>query len=82
METAVRIRVPPGIWRVQRVAFRVDAAAFRSFVSRLREFPVFDENGNRATTLDKVDHGLSVSVYFCDPWGNYFEITTYDVSGS
>ena len=25
-----------------------------------------------------VDHKMSFSTYFCDPWGNRFEVTTYD----
>ena len=27
---------------------------------------------------DVVDHGESFSIYFVDPWGNPFEVTSYD----
>jgi len=25
-----------------------------------------------------MDHEKTYSVYFCDPWGNRYELTTYD----
>jgi predicted lactoylglutathione lyase len=25
-----------------------------------------------------MDHEKAYSVYFCDPWGNRYELTTYD----
>ena len=29
-------------------------------------------------SVDPVDHGKAWSLYFSDPWGNPYEITTYD----
>ena len=62
----------------KRVAFRVDGAGFIQFLQRLKNYPVFDHQGQHAYALDPVDHDLSFSVYFCDPYGNRFEVTTYD----
>jgi hypothetical protein len=28
--------------------------------------------------MPAVDHGLAFSIYFCDPYGNRLEVTTYD----
>jgi catechol 2,3-dioxygenase-like lactoylglutathione lyase family enzyme len=61
-----------------RVAFRVDAARFAQFLSRLDEFPVYDHTGVQVTAGDVVDHDMAFSIYFCDPYGNRYEITTYD----
>jgi catechol 2,3-dioxygenase-like lactoylglutathione lyase family enzyme len=68
--------VPPA--KRQTIAFRVDAAGFRAFLSRLDEHPVFDLEGRQVTAQDISDHQLSFSLYFCDPDGNSYEITTYD----
>lgn len=72
---------PPGFTRhrgFQRVAFNVDGPGFLQFLQRLDRSPVFDHDGRQVHTLDAVDHDLSFSVYFCDPYGNRYEITTYD----
>ena len=61
-----------------RVAFRVNGEGFFHFLEHIRENPVYDEAGESATTLEPVDHTSSFSVYFCDPYGNRFEVTTYD----
>lgn len=61
-----------------RVAFRVDAAGFRQFLDRLEEIPVLDHTGVRVTAGQVRDHHKAFSVYFCDPWGNRYEVTTYD----
>ncbi len=51
------------------VAFRVSGQDFLSWEKHLREaFP----------SLEAVDHDHSWSVYFTDPDGNPFEITSYD----
>lgn len=62
----------------RRVAFRVDAAGFRCFLDRLAGHPVYDTAGNRVTPADVVDHDKSFSIYFRDPYGNRYEVTTYD----
>ena len=62
----------------QTVAFRVDGAGFMSFLARLTELDLRDPVGTRVTAGDIEDHGHSYSVYFCDPDGNPYEITSYD----
>lgn len=59
---------------LRHLAFGVDADGFRTFLDRAaaREDVAVDGPG------DVVDHDLSWSVYFDDPWGHRFEVTTYD----
>jgi catechol-2,3-dioxygenase len=52
------------------IALRTDGAGLLAWQSHLREA--------LAQPLEFVDHGMSWSLYFRDPWGNPFEITTYD----
>jgi catechol 2,3-dioxygenase-like lactoylglutathione lyase family enzyme len=61
-----------------RVAFRVDGTAFFKFLARIQEFPVYSDSGKPVSELEIVDHGQAFSVYFCDPYGNRYEVTTYD----
>ncbi|HEX6508151.1 MAG TPA: VOC family protein [Chloroflexota bacterium] len=68
-------RDPVGL---RRVAFRVDGAGFCRFLDTLDDHPVFDDRGTRLTPADIVDHDKSFSIYFCDPYGNWYELTTYD----
>lgn len=75
---------PPGFSALvgfQRVAFRMDGPGFLEFLERLADQPVFDHEGRPVTTLRVIDHDLAYSVYFCDPYGNRYEITTYDYEG-
>lgn len=53
----------------RRVAFRVGGEGFMEFLGRQAELGV----ESRTT-----DHGKAYSVYFPDPYGNDFEVTTYD----
>ncbi|MEM7345770.1 MAG: VOC family protein, partial [Chloroflexota bacterium] len=62
----------------RRVAFRVDSVGFFTFLERLSEYPVFDQNGHLTHQIDVVDHDLAYSLYFCDPYGYQYEVTTYD----
>jgi len=62
----------------QVVAFRVDADGFIAFLARLDALELFDAQAARVTAKSIADHGNSWSVYFCDPDGNPYEITTYD----
>lgn len=62
----------------RRVAFRVAATGFLTFLDRLKTYPVHHHNSDLAYQLDPVDHDLAFSVYFCDPDGNRFEVTTYE----
>jgi catechol 2,3-dioxygenase-like lactoylglutathione lyase family enzyme len=69
-----RDKIPPS----QTVAFRVDGAGFTRFLDRLAELDLRDSRGARVTAGDTWDHGHSYSIYFCDPDGNPYEITSYD----
>lgn len=60
------------------VAFRIDGSEFLSFLKKLNAHNVFNESSEQITSRNVVDHGKSFSIYFCDPYGNQFEITTYD----
>ena len=61
-----------------RVAFRVDGASFLRFLEGLEQAPVYDDEGRETTALRVIDFDRAYSVYFCDPWGNRFEVTTYE----
>lgn len=61
-----------------RVAFRVDAAGFMAFLDHIEGRFVPNRHGHRLTRDDVVDHELAWSIYFNDPWGNRYEVTTYD----
>jgi len=62
----------------QRVAFRVSGAGFLQFLEHVREVTVHSESGEVVSQLCPVDHGKAFSVYFCDPYGNRFEVTSYE----
>jgi GrpB-like predicted nucleotidyltransferase (UPF0157 family) len=61
-----------------RVAFRVDGPSFLRFVKGTGRSPVYDDEGRETASGRLMDHGKAYSVYFCDPWGNRYELTTYD----
>ncbi len=74
-ETSLALfRGDPDDPELRHMAFGVDAEGFRTFLDRAsgREDIAVDGHG------DVVDHDLSWSVYFDDPWGHRFEVTTYD----
>jgi catechol 2,3-dioxygenase-like lactoylglutathione lyase family enzyme len=60
------------------IAFKVCAAEFIALVSRLGELQLSATDGSMLSKDDIVDHQLAWSVYFLDPDGNRFELTTYD----
>ena len=64
--------------RRQTVAFRVGGAGFLEFLGRLASLKVEGEDGQALTASDVVDHDYCYSVYFSDPDGNPYELTTYD----
>lgn len=68
----------PQAARCKRVAFRVSGAGYVMFLERLATLPLTHDSGARLTPAHNVDHDQSWSIYFVDPWGNRFEITTYD----
>ena len=61
-----------------RVAFRVDGEGFLTFLERLTSVEIFNREGGRLQPDEAVDHGLSWSIYFKDPYGHLLEVTTYD----
>jgi catechol 2,3-dioxygenase-like lactoylglutathione lyase family enzyme len=60
------------------VAFRISGKGFAAFLARLADRALTDEHGRRLTANDVHDHMTCYSVYFCDPDGNPYELTTYD----
>ncbi len=60
------------------IAFRTDAEGFLGFLRGLPSDDFLDREGGRVTAGDVLDHDRAWSVYFCDPDGNRFELTTYD----
>ena len=60
------------------IAFKVDGAEFIDLVSRLDELQLCGTNGSTLSRGDIVDHQKFWSVYFLDPDGNRFELTTYE----
>ncbi|WP_276259462.1 VOC family protein [Haloglomus litoreum] len=61
-----------------RVAFGIDGDGFLSFLDDLDGLGLTDRHGDAVTRADAVDHGLSYSLYFTDPDGNWLELTTND----
>jgi catechol 2,3-dioxygenase-like lactoylglutathione lyase family enzyme len=69
----------PGAARTSTtVAFRVGGSGFLEFLGRLSPLEVKGENGQTLSASDVVDHDYCYSVYFSDPDGNPYELTTYD----
>lgn len=62
----------------QRVAFRVTGDGLFQFLSVVEDQAVFTNRGEPVHRLEIVDHDVSYSVYFCDPYGNRYEVTTYE----
>ncbi|MCO5198882.1 MAG: VOC family protein [Anaerolineae bacterium] len=61
-----------------RVAFRVDGPTFMQFIGRLSALQLTGEHGKQVSADDIADHEQAYSIYFCDPHGHRFEITTYE----
>lgn len=62
----------------RRVAFRVEGTDFLEFLNRLDGHPLYNSKGEQLKAADVIDHGKSYSIYFNDPWGHPYEVTTYD----
>ena len=62
----------------RRVAFRVTGSGFAEFLQRLPELGLTDSRRQPVTADSAVDHRMSYSIYFEDPYGHQLEITTYD----
>jgi len=59
-------------------AFGVDGPGFIDFLSSLKQLNLKDSFGHKVTPSQVRDRGAAFSLYFCDPWSNQFEITTYE----
>lgn len=66
------------LMKATTVAFRVEGRGFLNFLTRLGDHEAPDAVGPRFTREDVIDHGYCFSVYFSDPDGNPYEVTTYD----
>ncbi len=75
---ALFLRKPGGPAQGNTVAFRTDGEGFMTFLARLKDREVQDGRGRRVTHDAVVDHDNSYSIYFRDPDGNPYELTTYD----
>lgn len=60
------------------VAFRVGVDQFLNFINKLSDLRLRDQHGQAVSGDSVKDHQLAFSIYFCDPYGNQFELTTYD----
>jgi catechol 2,3-dioxygenase-like lactoylglutathione lyase family enzyme len=60
------------------IAFKVGGVAFMSLLTRLDGLQLSGTDGSMLARDDVVDHQLAWSIYFLDPDGNRFELTTYD----
>lgn len=72
-------RTPRRTADFRRVAFRVDGEGFVRFLERVPRLKLETEGGDTLDPDDFVDHDGSLSIYFRDPWGHAFEVTTYEV---
>lgn len=61
------------------VAFRVDGTGFMQFIDHMEGKTVHDDTGNtiQITRDSAKDHEKAFSIYFNDPWGNRYEVTSY-----
>ena len=60
------------------IAFRMSGMSFLAFLTDLPKLNLTHEKGHTLSRSDMVDHDLSWSIYFVDPYGNRIEATTYD----
>lgn len=61
-----------------RAAFRVDGDTFVCFAERLEELDLRNDEGERVTARHLNDHREIWAYYFNDPYGNRYELNTYD----
>lgn len=61
-----------------RAAFSTTAESFLRFLDRLDELALFNEEGERLTRRHLVDQWIAWSLYFNDPYGNRYELLTYE----
>ena len=65
-------------FRHRRVAFRVDGPGFMQFLQRLERLVIQNDRGRRLTADQVIDHDQAYSIYFQDPYGYPYEVTTYE----
>ena len=61
-----------------RASFSVAAEPFMRFLERLDEVVLINEEGERVTRGHLVDQWIAWSLYFSDPYGNRYEVLTYE----
>ena len=64
--------------RDHTIAFVADGRDWLTFLREVESLALVNGRGERLTARSFVDHDLSWSIYFIDPDGNRFEVTTYD----
>lgn len=60
------------------IAFGTDGECFLKYIRTIRDLEFYDQNKRKLVAINVVDHNFAFSIYFNDPWGNGYEITTYD----
>lgn len=71
------LEAPPGTG-FRQVAFCASGQDFLDFLDGLEKMYLSNERGERLTAEHVIDHQKSYSIYFVDPYGYRFELTTYD----
>ena len=61
-----------------RAAFRVDGETFLRFADGLDDLELSNDDGERVTRGHLADHRSIWAYYFNDPYGNRYELNTYD----
>ena len=61
-----------------RAAFRVDGEGFLRFAHQLDDLDLSNDEGVRVTRRHLADHRSIWAYYFNDPYGNRYELNTYD----
>lgn len=64
----------------RRVAFSVTGEQFLEFLRRIPDLQLNDSRGGVVADTASVDHEMSFSIYFNDPFGHQLEVTSYDHS--
>lgn len=61
-----------------QTCFTVDAESFLCFRDQLHDLGLYNRFGDRVTVDQISDHKLAWAFYFTDPYGNRYELNTYD----
>ena len=60
------------------VAFHISGDNFLKFFKTVSSSNYFDRKGKPIKAFESIDHKFSYSIYFSDPHGNPYELTTHD----